>query len=59
MAAPPLPDDEQLRNELGLITEKGALSRRAAVKQLADRYGVAANELYELLQSRHKDGHKT
>jgi 16S rRNA (cytidine1402-2'-O)-methyltransferase len=38
-----------LRAELGLLTNSNARSRRQAVRILAERHGLAANELYRLL----------
>jgi 16S rRNA (cytidine1402-2'-O)-methyltransferase len=54
-----LPPIEDLRQELGRIAQKGGVSRRAAVKTLAGRYGVAVNELYELLRPQDDGGQKT
>ena len=54
-----LPPIEDLRQELGRMAENGGVSRRAAVKTLADRYGMAVNELYELLRPQDDDGQKT
>jgi 16S rRNA (cytidine1402-2'-O)-methyltransferase len=47
--APAPPDDEQLRRELGHLIENDGLSRRAAAKALAAKYGVRPNMLYSLL----------
>jgi 16S rRNA (cytidine1402-2'-O)-methyltransferase len=44
------PDPGTLRVEIGLMTDNGALSKRQALKVLAERYGVGVNELYRLLQ---------
>ena len=38
-----------LRTELGLMTNKNRGSRRQAIKILAERHGMAPNELYKLL----------
>ena len=46
-----LPSVQVLRSELGQLIETGRIRRRAAVKILASRYGVAVNELYALLQT--------
>jgi 16S rRNA C1402 (ribose-2'-O) methylase RsmI len=54
-----LPPIEDLRQELGRMAENGGVSRRAAVKTLADRYGMAVNELYELLRPQDDGGQKT
>jgi 16S rRNA (cytidine1402-2'-O)-methyltransferase len=59
-AAGRTPPVDELRDELGQMTEDGAVSRRSAVKRLAARYGVAVNELYAMLQAEDDDaGHKT
>ena len=41
-----VPDIEQLRREFGELTDNGRLRRREALKVLAERHGVAANDLY-------------
>jgi 16S rRNA (cytidine1402-2'-O)-methyltransferase len=46
------PSLESLRAELGIMTNKTVGSRRQAVKQLAKRHGMAANDLYRLLGER-------
>jgi 16S rRNA (cytidine1402-2'-O)-methyltransferase len=44
------PSAEELRLELGRMTDNVAGgSRRAALKQLGQRYGISVNELYKLL----------
>ena len=45
------PDPEKLREELGRIAKTGGSGRREAVKLLAAKYGLSANELYKLLES--------
>jgi 16S rRNA (cytidine1402-2'-O)-methyltransferase len=47
----PVPVPAELLIELGELTEKAALSRRKALKVLADRHGMSVNELYRLLQN--------
>ena len=41
--------DERLASEIGHEIQNGALSKRAAVKRVADRYGMAVNDVYKLL----------
>ena len=40
---------EQLLVEIGQETESGAVSKRDAIKRVADRYGLAVNDVYRLL----------
>jgi 16S rRNA (cytidine1402-2'-O)-methyltransferase len=44
-----VPDLAQLRAELGNLTNTNATKRRQALKILADRHGMAVNDLYRLL----------
>jgi 16S rRNA (cytidine1402-2'-O)-methyltransferase len=44
-----VPDLAQLRLELGKLTNNNATKRRQALKILADRHGMAVNDLYRLL----------
>jgi 16S rRNA (cytidine1402-2'-O)-methyltransferase len=53
------PSADQLRDELGELTNTGGSTRRQALKVLADRYGIAVNELYRLLDDACDNGHKT
>ena len=53
------PDMAVLQLELGQLLENGDCSRRQAVKILADRYQVGANELYRLLEQDADGGQKT
>ena len=50
-SATALPDRDSLRDELGRIAKSGASGRREAVKLLAAKYGLSANDLYKLLES--------
>jgi 16S rRNA (cytidine1402-2'-O)-methyltransferase len=54
-----LPKPEDLRIELGQITEMLGLRGRAALKILAERYGIPVNDLYTRLTGDNKDGQKT
>ena len=47
---PAMPDGPALLSELGLLTKKG-FSRRAAVKDMARRYGMSSRNLYQALES--------
>jgi 16S rRNA (cytidine1402-2'-O)-methyltransferase len=47
---PALPEASTLRAELGVITNNREIGRREAVKALANRYGLAVNQLYRLLE---------
>jgi 16S rRNA C1402 (ribose-2'-O) methylase RsmI len=55
----PTPSEAQLRLELGVLTNNEALTRRKALKVLADRHGMAVNELYRLLDDARNGGHIT
>ena len=44
------PDVDRIRVELGQMIESGQSSKRQAVKALAERYGIGANELYRMLE---------
>jgi 16S rRNA (cytidine1402-2'-O)-methyltransferase len=46
-----MPSDDELRLELGELTNNGGLSSRQAINQLARRYGTAANTLYRRLMT--------
>ena len=50
-AAVAAPSGHQLGEELGELTKNGRLRRREALKVLAERHGLAVNELYKLLGS--------
>ncbi|HTI35946.1 MAG TPA: 16S rRNA (cytidine(1402)-2'-O)-methyltransferase [Vicinamibacterales bacterium] len=43
------PSADELRAEVGRQTENGAVSKRAAVKRVAERYGLAVNDVYKLV----------
>jgi 16S rRNA (cytidine1402-2'-O)-methyltransferase len=45
-----------LRREFGYLTDNEGLTRRRALKVLAERHGMAVNELYRLLGSEPTDG---
>jgi 16S rRNA (cytidine1402-2'-O)-methyltransferase len=47
---PALPAGAELAIEVGLMTESGRLSRRDAVSQVAERYGVAPQTVYRALK---------
>jgi 16S rRNA (cytidine1402-2'-O)-methyltransferase len=53
------PDLDRLRHELGQMIERGGYSRRQAVKVLAQRYEISANDLYRQLEEHHESGQKT
>ena len=42
----PLPTDSDLASELGRITESGGVTRRAALRTLAEKYGAPVREVY-------------
>jgi 16S rRNA (cytidine1402-2'-O)-methyltransferase len=44
-----LPDDAMIGRDLGELTNNAGLKRRAALKILAERYGIGVNELYRLI----------
>jgi 16S rRNA (cytidine1402-2'-O)-methyltransferase len=49
--APPKPPDPiRLRDEFGELTNNESLSRREAIKRLADRYQIQSREVYSLLE---------
>ena len=54
-----LPAVDQLRAELGQITESGGQTGRRAVKVLAARFGIPVNQLYDLLQAKGSYRRKT
>jgi Predicted methyltransferases len=51
-----LPAVSQLREELGELTNNGGLRRRKALKVLAERHGMAVNDLYKALGDTDEDG---
>jgi len=53
------PDLSVLQDELGHLLESGELSRRQAIKALADRHKIGANELYRALEGGPFGGQKT
>jgi 16S rRNA (cytidine1402-2'-O)-methyltransferase len=46
----PCPSPDELRVELGHLTEKHGVGRREGLKQLSKRYGVPVNALYRILE---------
>jgi 16S rRNA (cytidine1402-2'-O)-methyltransferase len=50
-----LPDEPTLLAEFGEMTNKGVASRRAAVRQLAERYHLAPKTMYRLLEAARHD----
>ena len=44
------PTVSQLASEVGELTKEGTLGRRQALRQVGKRYGLTANELYDLLR---------
>jgi 16S rRNA (cytidine1402-2'-O)-methyltransferase len=42
----PLPSDQELASEIGQITENRGITRRAALRALAEKYGTPVRELY-------------
>jgi 16S rRNA (cytidine1402-2'-O)-methyltransferase len=44
------PQGSSLAVEFGVLTKNGNLRRREAVKRLAERYGISANEVYRRLE---------
>jgi 16S rRNA (cytidine1402-2'-O)-methyltransferase len=53
------PDIAVMQAELGQLLENGGRSRRQAIKVLADRHQIGANELYRLLEQGLDRGQKT
>ena len=49
----------ELRREFGELTHNSPLGRRKALKILADRHGIAVNELYRLIGDIQDGGHTT
>ena len=47
---PEIPAPKSLRDEFGVLTENGGLGRRAAIKQLAVKYGLSAREIYSMVE---------
>ena len=52
----PLPSDMELALEFGRITEKMGLTRRAALRTLADKYGAPVRELYARVERAKSSG---
>ena len=50
VATAPLPPIEQLVSEFGDLTNNDAVSRRDAVRQLAQRYGMSVRDMYQRLE---------
>ena len=48
------PDTASLSLEIAEMTKGGAMSRRQALQQIAKKYGVKPNELYEELENAKK-----
>lgn len=46
-----IPMPKALFNEFGLLTENGAVGRRAAIKQLAVKYGLSARAVYSMVEA--------
>jgi 16S rRNA (cytidine1402-2'-O)-methyltransferase len=44
------PTPEALSHEFGLLTENSAIGRRAAIKQLAVKYGLSARTIYPMVE---------
>jgi 16S rRNA (cytidine1402-2'-O)-methyltransferase len=55
----PHPPLKQLQDEFGELTNVEGSSRRQALKVLSERYGLAVNELYKLLDTESDGGHMT
>jgi 16S rRNA (cytidine1402-2'-O)-methyltransferase len=53
------PSAAQLQAEFGELTNSEPLTRRKALKVLADRHGMTVNELYKLLGGANLKGHTT
>ena len=47
-----IPDVEALAVEVGELTKSRGLRRRQALKEVGERHGLSANELYDLLGKR-------
>ena len=52
----PAPEFVGLQHEFGELTKNNSLSRRQALKLLAERHGLVVNELYKLFQDGDKGG---
>ena len=50
-----LPSPRKLALEFGELTKYGRGSRREIVKDLADRYGLSARDMYRLLETGKED----
>jgi 16S rRNA (cytidine1402-2'-O)-methyltransferase len=48
--AEPLPSSHQLLTVFGQMIDNGALSRREAIGQLAERYGLSSREVYRAIE---------
>jgi 16S rRNA (cytidine1402-2'-O)-methyltransferase len=44
------PQAKSMRDEFGVLTENSGLGRRAAIKQLAVKYGLSAREVYSMVE---------
>jgi hypothetical protein len=53
------PSAAQLVVELGCLTDHKSSTRRRALKVLAERHGMAVNDLYRLLSDGDENGQKT
>jgi len=51
-----IPAQEKLQREFGELTDNSGVTRRQALKVLAERYGMAVNELYRILGRTGDDG---
>jgi 16S rRNA (cytidine1402-2'-O)-methyltransferase len=56
---PETPDADQLRHEFGELTDNLGVTRRQALKVLAERHGMAVNDLYRLLGRQSEDSQMT
>jgi 16S rRNA (cytidine1402-2'-O)-methyltransferase len=54
---PAAPSPAEILSEFGELTKTSKMSRRAAVATLAKRHRLAANLVYELIETGKKDGH--
>jgi hypothetical protein len=48
----PVPDAAALAAEVGELTKTGGVRRREAMKEVGRKYGLSANQLYDLLGKR-------
>ena len=51
-----VPPADTLLAEFGQLTDSGAMTRRAAVGELARRYGMSSNAVYAALEDQKKSG---